>query len=59
MYSIGIVLQMIDQVHETIFTVKFFDTIYDNEYIKDFLLLETATAIAVGGLILDLIQRAK
>lgn len=50
---------MISQVHETIFTVKFFDTVYDNEYIKDFLLLETATAIAVGGLILDMIQRTR
>jgi hypothetical protein len=49
---------MIANVHGTIFTVKFFDIIYDNEYIKDFLLLETATGIAVGGLILDLIQRA-
>ncbi len=29
-YSLGLVFQMVSQIHETIFTVKFFDTVYDN-----------------------------
>lgn len=53
----GLIFQMGLQVKETIFTVIFFDTVYDNELQKDFLLLSTSTGIAVGALMLDLFYR--
>jgi len=57
-YSFGVVIQILNLVSTTIFVVNFFDTRYDDDLEKDFILLETATGIAVGALILDLIFRA-
>jgi hypothetical protein len=45
------------EVSNTIAIINFFDKYVDNEYIKDFNLITTATAIARGALIMDLIFR--
>jgi hypothetical protein len=45
-------------VANTIKVINVFDKYVDNEYFKDFNLITTATAIARGALILDLIFRA-